>query len=75
VDVGDVVLEGGEAPADSEAAEEEYVRPRPPAQRERLGVVRLNLSRSPDSWRITTVNATFVAEASAIFDSAGPFAR
>jgi hypothetical protein len=75
VDVGDVVLEGGEVPAEDELAEEEYVRPRPPAQRERLGVIRLNLSRSPDSWKITTVHATFVAEASAIFDTAGPFAR
>jgi hypothetical protein len=76
-DVGDVVMEGGEPAADggANAADDEYVRPRPPAQRERLGVIRLNLSRSPDSWQITTVNATFVAESSAIFDTAGPFAR
>lgn len=76
--VGNAVLEGGEPDADGAAptaADEEYVRPRPPAERERLGVIRLNLSRAPDSWRITTVSAEFVTEASAIFDVAGPFGR
>ncbi|MBN2081951.1 helix-hairpin-helix domain-containing protein [bacterium] len=58
---------------EADAPDGEIVRPRPPARRERLGVIRLNLSRAPDSWKITTVSPEFVTEAEAIFDTAGPF--
>jgi PKD repeat protein len=46
---------------------------KPPTRRERYGVVRLNLSGSPDSWSISNVSPRFVAESSAGFSSAGPF--
>jgi len=61
-----------EEPAVEEEAEPEY-EPRPPARRERFGVIRLDLGRAPDSWRISTVDARFIAEGGAIFDVAGPF--
>lgn len=45
----------------------------PPSRRERYGVIRLDLSGSPDGWSISTVNPRFVAESSAGFAIAGPF--
>ena len=61
-----------ETPAAEEEAEPEY-EPRPPARRERFGVIRLDLGRAPDSWRISNIDARFIAESGAIFDVAGPF--
>ncbi|MEZ5339227.1 MAG: PKD domain-containing protein [bacterium] len=45
----------------------------PPSRRERFGVIRLDLSGSPDGWSISTVNPRFVTEGGAQFSIAGPF--
>lgn len=46
---------------------------RPPASVKRYGLIRLDLSGSPDTWSITKVNPHFIVECTAAFDYAGPF--
>jgi PKD repeat protein len=46
---------------------------RPPASKKRYGLIRFDLSGSPDGWSITKVNPHFIVECTAAFDYAGPF--
>ncbi|MCC7478856.1 PKD domain-containing protein [bacterium] len=46
---------------------------KPPAKRERYGIIRMNLSAEPDDWDILSTNPRFIMESSASFDVAGPF--
>jgi hypothetical protein len=61
----------GQSPVDGE--ESESPAPGPPAQRERFGIVRLDLSLAPAEWDIESVNPRFVYECNANFATAGPF--
>lgn len=53
--------------------EDDELIPRPPRRRERFGVIRMDISGSPDSWSMLTINPRFVSESSGSFDNAGPF--
>ena len=63
----------GEDEIAGEAAPAEGKGKKAPVKRKRLGIVRLDLSGSPDQWTITKVNPRFITEAGAQFDYAGPF--
>ena len=65
----------GAGTEESVVGEDMGYQPSPQARRDRFGVVRLDLSRSPDTWNIISVDARFVAEAGAVYDIAGPFGR
>jgi PKD repeat protein len=74
----EAVAEGEELAAedgDKAVALEEQHEARPPARRERFGIISMDLSGSPDRWKITTVGAKWITEASAVFDASGPFER
>ena len=72
---GDETLAGDEIDAGAEAEDGEVPQysSGPPSRRERYGVIRLDISGSPDGWSISTVNPRFVAESTAGFSTAGPF--
>ncbi len=71
---GDETLAGDEIEPEGDAdVEAPQYSPAPPSRRERYGVIRLDVSGSPDGWSISTVNPRFIAESSAGFSSAGPF--
>jgi PKD repeat protein len=63
----------GRSPIDAESGATAQTVPAPPKQRERFGIVRLNLSRPPDEWTIKSVDPRFITEAGAQFSTAGPF--
>jgi hypothetical protein len=68
------VAEATAETTDSESEPASYAaKPGMPARRERFGVIRLDLSASPDTWRINTVRARFIYESTAEFAIAGPF--
>ncbi len=56
-----------------DVSEDDELMPQPPRRRERFGIIRFNLSGSPDDWNLSTTSPRFVVECTAIFGSAGPF--
>lgn len=71
---GKAVSDDDVAPEAETEGEGAAKTPRRPAEhRERFGVIRIDLSGSPDEWSITKVNPRFIVECAAMFDCAGPF--